>query len=519
VNAVEIILILLATAVALAIVAERARLPYPIVLVLGGGVLAFVPGLPRVEIPPNLVLVIFLPPLLFSSAWLMSWRDLALQLRAVGALAIGLVLATMTGVAVIAHALIPGMGWPVAFVLGAIVSPPDAVAATSIMQRLHVPARLVTVLEGESLVNDATGLVAYQVALAAVIGGGFSVTHAVGKFAIVGIGGLAFGLVVGWLVAKIHRRLDDFLIETAITLLTPYVAYIPAEHFGFSGVLASVAAGGYLGWRNPQLFSPLMRLRSESVWLALIFLFNCLVFVLIGLELAGAHRILARFSTPGLIEWCAAIAAATIVIRLVWVTVATYASRSARALTRKEAVVVAWTSMRGIVSLALVLALPETLPDGSAFPFRDVIVLIVFVVIAVTLLGQGLTLPLVIRALGFADDRSDLLQERDALIKATRRALERVAEVDNETSVSLPALETLRTDYEHRLERLQASVHDDPGCRRVDNERLTYQRLRRELIDSERGVFVELRNDATISEEILQRLQRDLDLEALQPLR
>lgn len=259
---IEIILVLLATSVVFAVVAQRISLPYPIVLVFGGIVLAFTP-LPRLEIEPDVVLVVFLPPLLFAAAWLMSWRDFRTHVRTIGLLAIGLVVATTAGVAVVAHALIPAMPWSVAFVLGAIVSPPNAVAANSVMQRMHVPPKLVVILEGESLINDATGLVAYQIALAAVAGGGFSLTHASVQFGVVGLGSVVFGLAVGWLVARVHRRLDDFPIETAISLLTPYIAYIPAEHLGVSGVLASMTAGGYLGWRNPRLLSDRDRARHH----------------------------------------------------------------------------------------------------------------------------------------------------------------------------------------------------------------------------------------------------------------
>jgi CPA1 family monovalent cation:H+ antiporter len=519
-NAVELVLILLATAVVLAMAADRVRLPYPIVLVLGGVVLTFTP-VPRFEIQPEIVLVVFLPPLLFSAAWLTSWRDFRTNRRTIGLLAVGLVIATTCGVAAVAHALIPGMPWSVAFVLGAIVSPPDAVAATTVMQRLRVPARLVTILEGESLINDATGLVAYQVALAAVAGGGFSAPGAAGQFALVGLGGIAFGLFVGWLVAMVHRRLDDFVVETAITLLTPYVAYIPAEHLGVSGVLSAVAAGGYLGWRNPQLFSPLTRLRSRSVWSAVLFLFNSLVFILIGLELSGTHRLFAAMSSVGLIGWCAAIAGTTIVIRLVWVPVALHLPHrlfrrireSESDLDWKETTVIAWTAMRGIVSLALVLALPE------AFPFRDLLVLIVFVVIAATLLGQGLTLPLVIRTLGFADDGAGQRQIRDALLKGTEMALARLDEVAASLNTPMRIVEVVRTIYTRRRERLRASIEDDPKVAIDNAQGQAFRALRVQLIEIERDTLVALRNQGVVSEEILQHLQQDLDLETLQPLR
>jgi len=527
VNELELVLVLLAASTALAIVAERIHVPYPIVLVAGGLVLALVPGLPHVGLPPSLVLLTFLPPLLFGAAWLTSWRDFAANRRAIGLLAIGLVLATTIGVAAVAHAVMPGMPWPVAFVLGAIVSPPDAVAATAVMQRLHVPRQIVTVLEGESLVNDATGLVAYQLALSAVVGTGFSLSTAAARFALVGLGGALFGLAVGWVVAQVHRRLDDFLVETVITLLTAYVAYIPAEHLGVSGVLATVTAGGYLGWRNPELLSPLTRLRSRTVWAVLVFLFNSLVFILLGLELASARDRIAALPVWPLLGACAAVVGATIAIRLAWVPIAAFLPRwlSPRVRAREPAPewrqigLLGWTAMRGIVSLALVLALPTRLPDGAPFPFREQIVLVVFAVIAVTLVGQGLSLPPLIRRLGFVDDGADLRQERVGLLRASERALERLDELDR-TSIIMPWLvERLRGLYEERLHRLQSSVRDDPECRLSEGEQQAYQRLRNELIEAERRAVVALRNEGAISEEILHRLQRDLDLEALQPLR
>jgi CPA1 family monovalent cation:H+ antiporter len=524
-TALELILILLATSVALALAADRVRLPYPVVLVLGGIALAFTP-VPRLELPPETVLLVFLPPLLFSAAWLTSWRDFRIHLRTISLLAIGLVIATTCGVAVVAHALIPDMPWSVAFVLGAIVSPPDAVAATSVMQRLRVPARLVTILEGESLVNDATGLVAYQLALAAVASGSFSAGQAAGRLAVVGLGGIAFGAAVGWLVSRVHRRLDDFVVETAITLLTPYVAYIPAEHLGLSGVLATVTAGGFLGWRNPQLFSPLTRLRSRSVWAAVLFLFNSLVFILMGLELAGTHRLFASLPAVGLVGWCAAIAGTTIAIRLVWVPVAMHLPHFlSRRIRRREpapawrdTAVVGWTAMRGIVSLALALALPGAEADGAPFPLRDLLVLIVFVVIAVTMVGQGLTLPLLIRALGATDDGSDQRRARDALRRGTEAALARLDDIAARLETPARITEVVRTIYERRRDRLDADPEADPVL--ADNAGgRAFRALRKELIEVERETLVALRNEGAVSAEVLQHLQDDLDLEAVQPVR
>jgi CPA1 family monovalent cation:H+ antiporter len=296
-----------------------------------------------------------------------------------------------------------------------------------------------------------------------------------------------------------------------------------------SGVLATVATGGFLGWRNPQLLSPLTRLRSRSVWAVVLFLFNSLVFILIGLDLSGARDLLATESTPRLFAWCAIVAGATIAIRLLWVPLVMYLPYWVRCRLRgtatsaqpvwKETAVVSWTAMRGIVSLALVLALPTTLDNGAPFPFRDLLVLLVFAVIVVTLLGQGLTLPLLIKTLDFRDDGAAMRQEREGLLRGTERAIERLDEIDR-TSIIVPWLvERLRATYEERLNRLQASVREDPECRLMDGENSAYSRLREQLIGAERATVVAMRNHGDISEEVLHKLQQDLDLEALQPVR
>jgi Na+/H+ antiporter len=526
-NDLELVLLLLVVAAGLAMVARRLELPYPLLLVVGGLAMAFVPGLPRVPIAPARVLLVFLPPLLFSAAWLTSWRDFAANRRPIALLAIGLVVATTTAIAAVAHALVPGMSWPAAFVLGAIVSPPDAVAATSVTQRLKIPRRIVTIIEGESLVNDATGLVAYKFALAAVVTGQFSVPRAAGQFALVAGGGVVVGLAVGWLVSQIHRRIDDFEVETAVTLLTPYAAYIPAEHLGVSGVLATVAAGGYLGWHNPELLSALSRFRGRGVWQVLLLLFNGLVFILIGLQLADIRHITMNVSWGRLIGYGAVISLVTIVVRLAYVPVGTYLPRLLSRRVRahdpsppwRAVALIGWTGMRGIVSLALALALPLALPNGGPFPERPVIVVISFAVILVTLLLQGLTLPFVIRALHLRDDGADLREEREALIRASQAALARLDEIDD-TSVIHPALlERVRAPYAERLGRLTTETRQDPECKLTEGESAAFRRLRAQALAAERKAVVELRNQGKISEEVLHRVQESLDLEALQPER
>jgi monovalent cation/hydrogen antiporter len=524
-SALELVVVLLVVAAGLAVAARRVKVPYPILLVLGGLVLAFIPGLPAVRIEPGQVLLIFLPPLLFGAAWLTSWRDFAANLRPIALLAIGLVVATTTIVAWVAHAVIPGMSWPAAFVLGAIVSPPDAVAATAVTQRMKVPRRIVTILEGESLVNDATGLVAYKFAVAALGTGSFSATRATGQFVLVAAGGVAVGLAVAWLVAQIHRRIDDFEVETVITLLTPYAAYIPAEHLGVSGVLATVAAGGYLGWRNPELLSALSRFRGRGVWSVLVMLFNGLVFILIGLHLSAIRHITMELGWGRLIGHAAIISAVTILVRLAYVPIGTYLPRLLSRRLRESdpgppwqaTVLIGWTGMRGIVSLALALALPLTLPSGVPFAQRSLIVVISFAVILVTLLLQGLTLPVVIRALGLPDDGADLREEREALIRASQAALARLDEIDNTTIVHPQLLDRARAPYQERLGRLTAEVRQDPECKLTEGESAAFRRLRGQVLGAERQAVVVLRNQGKISEEVLHRVQESLDLEALQP--
>jgi Na+/H+ antiporter len=526
-NGLELILVLLVVAAGLAVAAQRLAIPYPVLLVLGGLVLAVLPVRTQVHIEPQMVLLLFLPPLLFSAAYLTSWRDFASNLRPIVLLAVGLVIVTMTAVAGVAHAVVPGMGWPAAFLLGAIISPPDAVAATAVTQRLKVPRRIVTILEGESLVNDATGLVAYKFALGAVTTGSFSLATAGGHFVLVAAGGVALGLAVGWVVAQIHRRLEDFETETAITLLTPYAAYIPAEHLGVSGVLATVAAGGYLGWRNPELLSALTRFRGVGVWKVLLMLFNGLVFILIGLQLEDITQLSLGVALGTVLADAGLISVATIVARLVYVPIGTYLprllSRKLRARDPsppfRSVVLIGWTGMRGIVSLALALSLPETLPGGAPFPQRAIIIVLSFAVILVTLLVQALSLPAVIRGLGFKEETVELREEREALIRASEAAVARLTALDNTIILHPQLLERVRAPYDERLTRLTAEAIEDPECKLTEGESSAFRKLRGEALAAERAAVVKLRNEGKISEEVLQRVQEALDLEALQPER
>ena len=391
--------LIVAVATMLAI-APALRIPYPILLVLGGLVIGVVPGMPDFELPPELVFFGVLPPLLYGAAFFTSLRDLRASARPIGLLAIGLVVATTVGVAVVAHEFVDGLSWGSAFVLGAIVSPTDPLAATSIARRLGVPRKLVTIVEGESLVNDGTGLVAYRVAVAAVLTGTFSEWHTAGLFVVSACGGVAVGLAVGWIVRAVRRRLDNPPAEITISLLTGYLAFLPADLMGLSGVLAAVTAGVYLGWHTPELTTSRTRLQGVAVWEIVQYLLNALLFVLIGLQLPVVMDALEDVSAAQLLGYAMLVSLTVIAVRFAWVFAVLNLPKwvAGRMSNWRGAAFLSWTGMRGAVSLAAALALPLETDAGAPFPGRDLILFLTFAVILATLVGQGLTLPLVIRA-------------------------------------------------------------------------------------------------------------------------
>ena len=520
-----LVLGLLVAVVALAIIAPRLHIPYPILLVLGGLLLGFVPGLPRFTLDPDVVFLLFLPLLLSSSAWQTSWRDFHANLRPISLLAFGMVLLTTIVVAVVVHVLIPGLPWAVAFVLGAIVSPTDAVAATAIAQRLGIPQRIVTILEGESLVNDATGLVAYRFAVAAVVTGVFSLGEASLQFVVVSVGGIALGLVAGWGLSYVHRWLDNPPLEITVTLVTPFAVYLLGEEvLHVSGILAIVTTGLYLTWRAPTFFSSGTRLQAEAVWEILIFLLNGLVFILIGLQLPGILAILnttiARRS-PILLVWDAALVSLIVIlVRLVWAfTQALLPRLLSRRLRERDpypgwrsVVLIGWTGMRGAVSLAAALALPEVTANGAAFPERAFVIYLTFGVILATLVVQGLSLPLLIRGLGLHDDGASERQETQARLTAAQAALARLDELASQDEVSRESAQHLRKHYEAQVRSLTKrfkKAANEPG----EDHAMTYQRLQREALQAERSAVIGLRNQGEINDEVLRRIERELDLE------
>ena len=517
---VEIFVGLLLAVAVLALVARKLHIPYPILFVIGGLLIGLVPGLPKVRLNPELVFLFFLPPLLFPAALFTSWRDFRLNLRPISLLAIGLVLFTTVAVAYLAHYF---MHLPLAagFVLGAIISPPDAIAATAIAERLKVPRRIVTILEGESLVNDATALVAYSFAIAAVKTGSFSLTQAGIQFFIVGIGGILIGLAVGWLAQQFHKRVDDAPIEITVSLLTPFVAYLVADELCVAGVLAVVTAGLFLGRRMPELLTFKTRLQGGPVWEMVEFILNGFVFILIGLQLPEVLRALSGHEIPihQLVWYALFISFAAILIRILWVFPAAYVPRLLFKSIRQRdpypkwqhVTIIAWTGMRGVVSLAAALAIPLTIQSGGPFPDRDLILFLTFIVILATLVVQGLSLPPLIRWLGVKDDGSMEKEEREARLKANQAALARLNEIAEREPAKADALQRLRVEYEDHIRQVEGAEPGSAGTplRLFSSE---FERLSHEALQQERRTILQLRNEDAISDEVLRRIQRDIDL-------
>ena len=518
---VELFVVLLAAMLGLTALARKLLVPYPILLVLGGLVLAFLPGMPDVSLQPDLIFVVFLPPILWAAAYFTSLRDFRRNLRAITGLAVGLVLLTTLVVGWVAHAIIPGISWAAAFCLGAIVSPPDAVAATAVMSRIGVPRRIITVLEGESLVNDASALVLYRAAVMAMVTGTFSLAATTGAFVLVATAGVLIGLGVGWVTRWAVRHMPEGYGQIALTLLGPYVAWIVAERVHASAVLACVAGGLYVRQYFSAEVSPVVRLQSRSVWELLIFLLNGVIFILIGLQLGPLRRSLPEGRMGALLSWGVLITLTAIVVRLLWMPIGARVVRIDRRYRlinpvppARSIFMIGWTGMRGVVSLATALALPLTVATGEALPFRSEIILITFMVILGTLVVQGLTVAPLARRLGFtADDESFEQEQRQAREQAAQAAITRLDEVAKEDWVPPSVARQVRLHYEHRLQRFHPDAALDPEC---SVEQATAQRrLRHEALTAERRTLIALRNRGDISDEVLHQIERELDLEAL----
>lgn len=511
----ELLLLLLLSCVALGWVARHFKFPYPIALVAGGALLGLIPNLPQYTFDPQLILVAVLPPILYQAALLTSWTDFKANLRAIGLLAIGLVAATTLAVGAALKLMVPDVPWAVAFALGAIVSPPDAVAATAILSRLKLPRRIVTILEGESLVNDASGLVLYKFAVAAVLTGAFSLVEATGQFALVAVGGILVGVVLAFAYIAVHKRLGDPFIEVLTVLTIPYAAYLAAEAMHLSGVLAVVAAGLVRGRYAPEIVSAEMRIMARSVWNLLVFLLNSLVFILIGLQMSSVVNALGRYPPGDLTRIAVVVAAVAVSVRFAWVYPVAYLPHWFKRLVRKptivpkesELAIISWCGMRGIVSLAAALALPLTLPDGSPFPHRDLVIFLTFVVIVVTLVGQGLTLAPLIRMLKVGSKWSlhdEQMRIRAAMSAAGLAAIDRAV---LEGGVPAAWADGLKAEITERIS-LFASEGEEltPRMEAVN-------RLRHAAIKAERGELIRLWRANEIGDEVMHHLMEMLDYE------
>lgn len=512
---------LLAFVAIFAAIARKLQRPYPIVLVVAGLLLSFFPRVPKVELNPDIIFLIVLPPLLYSAAWTTSWRDFRYNLVSISMLAIGLVTATVLSVARTARFVFPGFTWQLGFVLGAVVSTTDAIAATSIARRVGLPQRVVDILEGESLVNDASGLVALEFGLAMVMKSQTpTVPGAVLRLGYLLVAGIGIGLLIAKLVEWFEKYVDDGPIEIAVSILVPYVAYLAAEAAHGSGVLAVVACGLYLSRRSARFFSPQVRLQAWAVWDAMTFALNGLVFVLIGLQLpyvmAGIHS----YGLRNLLFYGAIFSALLIVLRLMWMYPGAHVAYFVRKRilhqdytipSGKQIFVVGWTGMRGVVALAAAMSLPEKLANGDPFPQRNLIIFLTFSVILVTLVLQGLTLPALIRWLGLAGFSGPNCEEREARRIMAETALERLELTQaRDLPEYAPIYDDLRQHYQHRLVLLQgretAEADASPGQygRSLD--------LTLELLRCEREAALALRGEGRINDEVLRSLEHEMDL-------
>jgi len=527
VQAVELVfLLLLLFVVAFGALARKLQVPYPIVLVIAGGLLGFVPGIPKIALNPDVIFFVILPPLLYSAAWVTSWREFSFNLFSILLLAFGLVTFTVIGVAESAHWFFAGFDWKLGLVLGAVIAPTDALAATSIAERVGIPKRITDLIEDESLVNDATGLLALEFGIALVLGNETpTVTGGITRLAYLTLGGLAVGLMVGWIADWVEHRIDDGPIEIAISILIPYAAYLTADRVRASGVLAVVACGLYLSRRSSEFFSPQVRLQAWAVWEALDFILNGLVFVLIGLQLpyvlAGIHG----YSHRSLLLYGALFSALVIALRVVWVFPGAYIAYWTRTRllhqkltcpTAQGILVLGWTGMRGVIALAAAIALPQTLADGSPFPQRNLIVFLAFCVIFVTLVLQGLTLPWLVRILGVADQAGPNVEEEGARREILETALQYLeGERKKDTAEFDSIYEDIVGHYRHRLTDVIGK--DDAAGNLGPEHHKRLSRISRDLLRLERQTAVRLRNEGRINDETLRQLEHELDLREAGP--
>jgi CPA1 family monovalent cation:H+ antiporter len=519
---------LLAAIVALALLAKRLHVPYPVVFVIGGLAIALIPGVPAVELQPDLVFLLFLPPLIFGDGWTTDYRSFVRYRKPIFALALGLVVCTSIAVGFVAHWMI-GIPLAIGFLLGGVLSPTDAVATDAIAEEVEMPRRITSIISGESLINDASGLVIYRFALAAVATGAFSLAFAFVQFLYVVAAGVAIGLIGGWLIVRLmvairKKGLGDQLIAVSISLVTPFALYVPADAIGGSGVLAALTGGIYLSRKSTQIFDADSRIAAASVWNLLFFIFNGAAFVLIGLQLRSIVRDLPEYSLPLLIGWGLAVWLVLVAVRFAWVYAVALVSwgwfpllrtGEGTAPTWQALFVLSFAGMRGIVSLAAALAIPELGASGAPFPDRALILFITFVVILVSLVGEGLTLPVLIRwfdgALGLDEDTERALALARARTAAAAREHLRELEPTFSTPAEWEIAGRLQAAYDDREAHFRAHAEGaapDDDARQHEIE----QRLRGEAHGAERRALLELRRSGEIGDDVYRSIEWDLDL-------
>ncbi|MCW2922829.1 MAG: Na+/H+ antiporter [Thermoleophilia bacterium] len=506
---------------ALATLAQSSRLPYPIFLVLAGLAIGFVPGVPTPQLDPDVVFLVFLPPLIYAAAYFTSLRELERHASTISVLAVGLVVATMVAVAVVVHALVPDMSWAVAFTLGAIVSPTDPVAGSAVLERMQVPRAVMHIVEGESLINDGSGIVLYRVAVAAVVTGTFSIADAGVEFLTSVVGGVAVGVVVGAVMTFLRRRNEHGSTDVLLSVLSGYAAYLPAEALHVSGVLAVATASIWLGWRTPTIVRDAeTRLQINALWTNLNFVLNAVLFLLVGLQMHGILDRLHGVGAGQLVWWGAATAVTVMVTRLVFIFptgllpgLLSKRLHDRQGRTWRGVLLAGWIGMRGAVSLAAALALPVTIHGDTPFPHRDLLVYLTFCVIMGTLLVQGLTLGRIVDWLELEDDGSFARSESHARMVAASAAVAHIESLDGVEWIEPDSLERLRRIHDYRERRFAAHVHDTEELERFEQRAEAWVRASHEVQEVQRGALVRLRDEGEITDEVMHLVQRDLDLE------
>jgi len=517
-----LIISLLFAVTMLSMLSNKLRISYPIFLVIAGLLISLFPGVPRIMIDPDIIFVIFLPPLLYSAAWNTSWQDFWRFRRPISLLAFGLVICTACAVAYVTTRMIPGFSPALGFLLGGIISPPDAVAATSVLQTLKIPKRVVTILEGESLINDASSLIVFRFAMATMMTGQFVLWKAGVDFLEVSFFGVAIGLIIGFGVYAIHRWLPTTpSIDTGISLISPYLMYITAEHFHFSGVLAVVSGGLFVSYRSHDALTYGSRLQSQSVWNVLIFLLNGVVFILIGLQLPSIVRGLGEYSLGSAIVYGVVISVVAVLVRLLWVFPGAYLPRicfkkirmrEARPV-EKQVFIIGWSGMRGIVSLASALAIPYMLSKDIPFPHRNLILFITFVVILCTLVLQGLSLPLLVKWMRLEVQENEEEQQLSIRLRLATAVLDHITREYGEEATSIDAFNRLKGRYERMVQITSQKLEKEEGKEISPTFLPRYRQLLLELVAVQRRELSQMRHDNLFSEELLRSKEFELDLE------